>query len=331
MNSNSTVLVTGANGFLGSHIVRTLLQQGYKVRAFVRPNANLKNLEGLAADFFYGQIDKQEEVMQAVTGCDYVVHAASITAQFGISYEQYEQINITATRYVSNACLTQGVKKLVFISTAGAFNPGKKNNPGTELNGFTMFRSGSGYIITKYLAQQYILEQVERNKLPAVIINPAFILGPQDWQPSSGQVVLYGLRKKLLFYPPGGKSFVHVQDVCTAVLNSLSLTLHGGCYLLAGENLSYKEFFHLLNHTAGSKKLLLPVPGFALSIAGSIGSFIQTVFKKPMTLNRTITFLMKLDNYYSGKKSERQLGIRYTPTSRILEDTIRWYQQNGLI
>lgn len=331
MSNNNKVLVTGANGFLGSHIVRSLLQQGYTVRALVRPNANIKNLAGLAVDFFYGQINNSDDVKKAVEGCTYVVHAASITSQFGITYEQYEQINITATRYVAEACLQHGIQKLVFISTAGAFNPGKKNNPGTELNGFTMFQSGSGYIITKYLAQQYILEQVERNKLPAVIINPAFILGPDDWQPSSGQLVLYGLRKKLLLYPPGGKSFVHVQDVCKAVINSLALPQHGGCYLLAGDNLSYKEFFRLLTDTAGHKKLLLPVPGFALSLAGNIGSLIQTLFRRPMTFNRTMTFLMKLDNYYSGKKSERQLGIQYTPTRQILQDTIRWYQQNGLI
>lgn len=331
MNNPPIILVTGANGFLGSHIVRNLLLQGYSVRALLRPNANSKNLDGLAVDFVYGYIDKEDDVSAAVNGCTYVIHAASITSQFGISYEQYEQINITATQYIARACLQHQVKKLVFISTAGAFNPGKKASPGTELNGFTMFSSGSGYIITKYLAQQYILEQVEKNNLPAVIINPAFILGPIDWQPSSGQVVLYGLRKKLLFYPPGGKSFVHVQDVCTAVLNSLQLTQNGGCYLLAGESLSYKEFFHLLNTTANSKKLLFPVPGFVLTVAGYMGSFLQTVLRRPMTFNRTMTFLMKLDNYYSGKKSEKQLGITYTSTAQILQDTITWYRQNGII
>lgn len=331
MSNSTTVLVTGANGFLGSHIVRNLLLQGYTVRALVRANANIKNLEGLAVDFVYGYIDNQDDVTKAVNGCTYVIHAASITSQFGISYKQYEQVNVTATKYVVEACLQHNIKKLVFISTAGAFNPGKKNNPGTELNGFTMFSSGSGYIITKYLAQQYVLEQVEKNNLPAVIINPAFILGPIDWQPSSGQVVLYGLRKKLLFYPPGGKSFVHVQDVCTAVINSLQLTKNGGCYLLAGESLSYKEFFHLLNTTANSKKILLPVPGFALNIVGNMGSLLQTVLRKPMTFNRTMTFLMQLDNYYSGKKSERQLGITYTPTAQILQDTITWYRQNKII
>src|SRR5690606_32470130 len=100
-----------------------------------------------------------------VQGCGFVIHAAAITDQWSVSYDAYERVNFHGTRNIAEACLRFGVKKLVYVSTSNVFGPGGPSDPATELDGFTLFTARSDYITTKYLAQQYILEQVEQQKL----------------------------------------------------------------------------------------------------------------------------------------------------------------------
>ncbi len=323
------VLITGANGFLGSHLTREMYRQGYDVRIIVRASANLKSIASVPCEVFYGRIDQQADIDEAVSGCDIVIHTACITEQFGVSFETYEQVNVMATQYIVEACLQHEIEKLVYISTANTLAPGSKQVPGTELNGFTLFKANSGYINSKYLAQQYVLEQVVKRNLPAVVLNPTFMIGPHDVKPSSGQLVLYGLNKRILLYPPGGKNFVHVQDVCKGIMNAIDKGRKGDCYLLAGYNLSYKEFFSLVNRVSRRSVVLLKIPGIVLKLGGLLGSLVETITRKPQRLTRTTAYLLCLDNYYSGKKSERELALRYQPAQEMVTEAVDWFRENG--
>ncbi|MEC5143906.1 NAD-dependent epimerase/dehydratase family protein [Chitinophaga sp. 212800010-3] len=319
------VLVTGASGFLGSNLTRELYRIGYDIKVLIRPSADIKCIADIPCEIFFGSIDNQEDVMEAVKGCDIVIHAACITEQWGVSFDAYEQANFTATRYIVAACLVRQVKRLIYVSTANTIGPGNKNNPGNELNGFTLFNANSGYINSKYLAQQYVLEQVVARQLPAVVVNPTFMIGPQDVKPSSGKLILYGLKHRLLFYPPGGKNFVHIRDVCKGIISAITNGKAGDCYLLAGHNLSYGEFFRLLRKISGKKQLQIKIPAFILRAAGLFGS-IPGISSK---LNYTTAYLLCLDNYYSGKKSERDLQVRYTPVEAAVSGAFNWFKENN--
>jgi dihydroflavonol-4-reductase len=155
------ILITGANGFLGSNLTRELFRLGYEIKLLVRPGANLKGLADIPAAIYFGHIDNATQVSEAVAGCAIVIHAASITDQWRIGFAEYERINFTATQYIVEACLQHNVERFIYVSTANTIEPGSKENPGTELNGFSFFKANSGYINTKYLAQQYVLEQVQ--------------------------------------------------------------------------------------------------------------------------------------------------------------------------
>lgn len=323
------VLVTGANGFLGSNLIRELYRSGYEVKILIRPSADLSSISDIPCELFFGHIDNKEHVQQAVAGVDIVVHAACITDQWSVSFEQYERINFTATRYIADACLEQGIKRLIYVSTANTMGPGTKAAPGNELSGFTLFRANSGYINSKYLAQQYVLEQVSARQLPAVVINPTFMIGPNDVKPSSGKLLLYCLNKKVLFYPPGGKNFVYINDVCRGIINAIRQGRIGDCYLLAGHNLSYKEFFRMINETANEKKIMIRMPAFALKLAGRTGSLIGKLAGKPGKLNYTAAFLLCLDNYYSGHKAQRELAIEYTPMEQAISGALTWFRENN--
>lgn len=322
------VLVTGANGFLGGHLVKMLHEQGYAVSVIIRPAAALTRLGGVPCDIIYGNIDKEEDVLAAVAGKDIVIHTASATEQFGVSFEYYERINVSATRYIAEACKTHEVEKLIYVSTANTIAPGSRKDPGTELNGFSLYKAGSGYINSKYLAQQFVLEQVTQHQLPAVVVNPTFMIGPEDGKPSSGQLVLFGLNKRVLFYPSGGKNFVHIRDVGQGVINAIDKGTVGNCYLLAGENMTYREFFRTLNLISGQRPLMVRIPTSVLKLAGVLGSLLQRMTGRTAKLNRSTAYMLCLDNYYSGMKSERHLGLEYQPAITAIGEAYQWFKDN---
>ncbi|WP_343702346.1 NAD-dependent epimerase/dehydratase family protein [Chitinophaga sp.] len=325
------VLVTGANGFLGANLTRELYRMGYEVKAMVRPSADLKSIADIPCEIFFGRIDNVEDVLQAMEGCNIVIHTACITEQWAISFEEYERVNFTGTQYVVEACLRRQVDKLVYVSTANTIGPGSREKPGNELNGFTLFNANSGYINSKYLAQQYVLEQVERRGLNAVVVNPTFMIGPNDSKPSSGKLLLYGLHKKVLFYPPGGKNFVHIHDVCKGILNAIQLGKAGECYLLAGANLSYREFFNLLYARTRKPALMIRIPPLLLKLGGIIGTLAGKITGTTQKLNYSAAFLLCLQNYYTGQKSERELQLQYAPIDAAIAEALNWFEENAYI
>lgn len=322
------VLITGANGFLGSNAARDLFRRGYELKLMIRPSADVSVIADLPSEIFYGDISNETDVMKAVEGCNFVIHTASVTAQWAVPFKEYEQVNVTGTKNVVKACLAHHVERLVHISTANTIGPGNKNKPGTELNSFALLHVDSGYISSKYIAQQYVMEQVERSKLPAIIINPTFMIGPYDAKPSSGKLILHGMNKRLVFYPPGGKNFVHIHDVCAGIASALEIGKIGDCYLMAGENLSYKEFFQLLNKVSGQAPILIKIPEFVLKIAGIIGTLSGIFSPVSRKLNYSAAYMLCIYNYYSGKKSERELLLKYTPIENAIDKALKWFREN---
>jgi dihydroflavonol-4-reductase len=323
------VLVTGGNGFLGANLVHDLHENGYNIRIIVRQGADLSALSGIPCEVMFGNIDNKEDIQKVISGCDLVIHAACITGQWSISFEEYERVNFTATKYIADTCLELGVKRLIYVSTANTMGPGSKSIPGNELSGFTLFKANSGYINSKYLAQQYVIEMVAAKGLQAVVVNPTFMIGPMDTKPSSGKLMLYGVSSRVVFYPSGGKNFVYIKDVSKGIINAITKGKNGDCYLLAGHNLTYKEFFQLVNTTANKNKFMVRLPRFLLMFAGRVGSVIGGITGKGGKLNYTASYLLCLDNYYSGKKAERELAIQYTPMEQAVTNALDWFKQNN--
>lgn len=322
------ILFTGANGFLGNNLVRHFYQLGYKVRAMLRPSASKNGISDLPCEFFYGHIDNQHDVQKAVSGCDWVVHTAAVTDQWTTDEDVYEKINVKATIHLAEACLKASVKRMVYVSTANVFGPGTLEEPGTELSGFTLFKADSSYINTKYLAQQYLLEMAESKKLPVVLVNPCFMIGPNDHKPSSGALLLHAFRKRILFYPPGGKNFVYIQDVCKGIQKALNIGRIGHCYLLAGENMSYKKFFQLVKEQCGRKCIFIRLPQSLLQVAAWIAPLCQKLFGSKWRLTSSVIYLSRLKAYYSGEKAETEWNLEPTPIREAIKHTIHWFREN---
>ncbi|MBC8315180.1 MAG: NAD-dependent epimerase/dehydratase family protein [Bacteroidales bacterium] len=327
------VLVTGANGLLGANIVRELVKRKYDVRIFTRETSDLSGLEDVNVERINGDILDPDSIGKAVEGCDYVIHSAANTSQWPTNYIHYEPVNVTGTKHVINAVKKYAVKRFVFISSANAFGNGTKEHPGTELNEFTGFKYGSGYMMSKFVAQQTVLTEVEQSKLRAIVVNPTFMIGPYDSKPSSGQIIVMGMGKKVQVSPPGGKNFIHVNDAAIGTCNALMMGRIGECYLLASENLSYREFFALLNQVTGETPKSLSLPGALLKTIGTGGTLFEKMSRKPAGLNLVNARLLCLDNYYTGKKAVKALELPQTPIETAIREAIEWFRDNkpGLI
>lgn len=325
------VLVTGANGLLGVNVVRELLRANMEVKAFVRPAANLRGLKDVPCQVVRGEISSYDDIFQALVDCDAVIHTASTTSIRPLEFEHFRKINVDSTKNVVQAVLQQGNKRLVHVSTANAFGPGSKDNPGSESSPFTLRHYHSGYVNSKYMAQQHVLQNVKKNDLNAVVVNPTFIIGSYDSKPSSGKIILYGLRQGIQWCPSGGKNFVHVRDVAQGIHRAMTLGKNGECYLLAGENLTYKEFFLQLNRIAGRRRLIIPVPKMAIHLAGAVGEAWNRVMNQKLTFNKTNAHLLTLDNYYTGEKAIQEFNLEPTPIKYAIEEALTWFKSETYI
>ena len=325
------VLVTGANGLLGVNLIRELVKSGVDVKGFVRPTANLKVLEDLPCEIRRGSILSFEDIHDALQDCDAVIHAASTTSVVPREFEFYRKVNVDSTKNVVNAVLRQGNKRMVHVSTAHAFGPGSKENPGTELSPFTLGRYKSGYINSKYMAQQYVLQHVATHQLDAVVVNPNFIIGPYDAKPSSGKIILLGLGRGVQWCPPGGKNFVHACDVARGIYCALKVGRKGQCYLIGGENLTYRDFFSELNHITGRKRKLIVLPKWTVHAAGTIAGTLGRLSHKSLPFNKTNAHLLTLDNYYSSEKARIEFNLQTTPISQAIKEALVWFKKEDYI
>ncbi len=317
------VLVTGANGLLGSHVVAELIKRNYKVRALVRPDSNLTALNGLPVNLFKGQLSLKADVELAVSGCSHVIHVAAMAVQKPTRLEAFRKINIGSTRFITEACKKSGVRRMVFVSTANCFRNGTKANPGREDGDFPSWMKKSGYAFSKYIAQQLVLEEVRKGELNAVVVNPTFILG-KDTKPDGGKIFSFIRNKRIAFYPAGGKNFVDACAAAQGVVNAMEKGREGEAYLLAGENLSYRRFFKIVKKHTGQSTLLIPLPCFLLKLAGRAGDFCEKVLNKPVSLTHVNARMLCLKNYYTPAKAIKELDFPFVPARQSIVETLNW-------
>lgn len=327
LTGNTKVLLTGANGLLGSNIAHQLVQNGYRVVALIRKGSNLTALEGIDCEIREGNIADASDVVKAIRDCEFVIHCAARTDQTG-DLQKFEQANITATGILINLSKKHSIKRFVFVSTGNCFTNGSIKNPGDENSNFMPWLKKSGYAYSKFIAQEMVLRECKESGFPALVVAPTFIVGPRDAKISSGKLLLHGLKNTIVFYPPGGKSFIDAENAAEATVNALSMGRVGESYLLAGENLTYKQFFKIANSLASRKIVLIPLPRPLLISIAAIFSFIQFIFRLHLPFNLTNQRLLCLDNYFSNKKAVAELGLKQTSTESSILKAMTWFEHN---
>jgi len=321
------VLITGANGFLAANTTRELLRRGHIVRAMMRPGADERSLRGVECERFYGNILQKSDVDQAMTGCDAVIHAAADTSQNKRSANDYFPVNVLATQYVLSSAIHHGIGRLVFVSTANTIGYGTREHPGTEALPMAWPLTTSGYAVSKAQAEKLILEAYTEGKLETVVVNPTFMIGPHDAKPSSGRIFLMYLGKPVMAMPAGLKNYICVTDAAAGVVSALEKGRAGEKYLLAGENLSFLEFFQKVDRITGKKPMKIVVPPKMLIALGCIAGWLAP--KGSLTSGNAE--ILSAGHYYSAAKAVRELDLPRTPVETGIRQAMDWFREAGMI
>jgi nucleoside-diphosphate-sugar epimerase len=308
------VFLTGTNGLLGTNLVNLLLERGYCVKGLLRDISKYSGSPHKNLELFEGNLtDDHSEIIKK---CDYVIHAAAETSQSLLYYEDYQKINVEATKCLFDVARRSKVKKFIFVSSANTLGYGSFSDPGTELTNIKAPFDLSMYARSKSEAEDFLLE--EKGKTDVIIVNPSFMIGPHDTKPSSGKLILMYWNKKIVLYPPGGKNFVYVKDVAQGIINSLETGVSGEKYLLVNENLSYGDFLRKLKFHTGRRQIFIKVPGALLKLAGYFGDLLR--FAKIKTGVSSVNMkILCTKNFYSNDKSIRELKLNYHPIEIAIE------------
>lgn len=167
--------------------------------------------------------------------------------------------------------------------------------------------------------------------LPVIILAPTFMFGPFDTKPGSGKMIVAQSMGKLPAYTSGGRNFVAVTDVATAVVNALTLGRLGECYILGGDNYSYREIFQIIDQVAHKRSRQLYVPGPLLRFFGHLASAIAKVRGKQPMLTAKMAWVASTDQFYSAEKARKEIGLPHTPIEVAVQDAYNWFSENGYL
>lgn len=319
------IFVTGVNGLLGTNTVNLFLSRGYKVIGLIRDYNSYKGVQHKNLKLITGTLfDDFTDLLKDV---DYVVHIAAVTSQNILSKRYYWKINSSATKQLYQAALISDIKKFIFVSTANTIGFGSKQNPGSEENPMRDPFLDSIYAVSKQSAENYLLT-ADRD-MDTVIVNPTFMLGAYDTKPSSGKIILMSWKKRVILYPPGGKNFVHVEDVAQGILSAIQRGKNGERYILSNENLSFYDFYKKVNINTSQNPLMIGVPKWLLMIFGYMGDALRYL-NIATSLSSVNTRILSINNFYSNSKSIAELDLDYKPIDKAINDAVEYFSRESI-
>jgi dihydroflavonol-4-reductase len=313
--------VTGATGLLGNNLVRHLVARGAEVTVLAR-GANRRELAGLDVRVVQGDLDDSAALAECFRGAEVVVHAAAlVTIAFG-ERSAMERVNVEGTRAVC-AAVPAGAR-LVHVSSVDGLGMRTREHPADEDCEPKPEEGGVPYVDTKRAADQV----VRASGLDHVIVHPAFMVGPWDWKPSSGRMILAIARGLGRFPPGGGNNFVHVRDVCEGVV-AASEARSGGAWILGNENLDYREAWTRIAAVTGGPRPLATIPRFAGRVAERALSLGAALGLREGDVNAATTRMAFAPHYFDPSRARRELGLAATPVDEAFREAWEWFGEYG--
>jgi dihydroflavonol-4-reductase len=319
-------LVTGATGFLGNNLVRALVDRGDSVRVILRQGADPQPLRDLKIQKFTGRLEDEALLFQAAAGVDVIYHCAGYVKIGWTHLDEARRVNVGLTQKVATVA-QKCAARFVHVSTVNTLGV---MLDGTELDEQTANQNhvNCAYVVSKKEAEQAVQKAVDRG-LDAVIVHPSFMLGPFDWKPSSGSMMLEVLTVRPPFAPRGGCSVADVRDVSTAIASAGHLGRSGENYILAGHNISYFDLwakFANLKGRRGPYTTLGPILGWGI---GSGADLWARLTDNETNFNSALVRMGAQTHYYRSDKARKDLGYENRPMEATIDDTWNWFCENG--
>jgi dihydroflavonol-4-reductase len=330
------VLLTGATGFIGSHVARELLSAGYEVRALVRPatpgTPPRRNPLDERVQVAPGDLREKDHLRSALDGCEMLVHVAADYRLWAPDSKTMFATNLIGTRNLLQEALLQRVRRVVYTSTVAACGLSNDGTPGTEETRVNLQHLAGEYKRSKYYAEREALSFL-RNGLPLVIVNPSTPVGPGDVKPTpTGRIIVDFLRGRLPAYVNTGLNLIAVEDCAKGHLLALEKGRVGERYILGNQNLSLKEILGMLAALTGRRAPRFQVPRW-LAYAAAYGSelieghLLRRAPEVPLNGVRMSSHYM----YFDASKAVRELGLPQSPVEDALARAIAWFRAEGYV
>lgn len=320
------ILVTGATGFLGGHLVRRLLRDGHTVCILRRETSSLADLQGLSFEDFIGDITEPESVAAAVSGMDAVIHAAARISYWSRDAGETMHVNAYGTQCVAHAALEAGVQRFVYVSSVMAVGIPAPGTLGDEAMPYNFNRHPNPYSASKHAGELFLQDLVGRG-LHAVTVNPGAIIGPVDRRRAVGGLFFPG-RINRYFFIEGGMSAVDVEDVVDGINRAMETGCAGERYLLTGENVSYRKMREVIAEEMGELKPFIPIPAKLLQLSAGIADVLSYWTHRRPRISRAMAEFLPFELYYSSAKAQRELGWTCRPFRDSVKRAVAWYQRH---
>jgi dihydroflavonol-4-reductase len=324
------VFLTGATGFVGSHVAREAASMGAELRLLVRKTSRLDNLAGIQADTVVGDLMEPESFRGAIAGCDAVMHVAADYRLWVRDPKAMYAANVDGTRELLRIAREERVKRVVYtssVATMGFKRDGTIVNEDTPVSLDDMV---GHYKRSKFLAEQEAIAAARAGQ-QVIILNPTTPIGPNDLKPTpTGRIVVDFLNRKFPAYVDTGLNLVDVREVARCHLSALELGRAGERYILGGENLSLKQILDKMSAITGLPSPTMKVPH---AVAMIFALFDQTITGKILGKEPRATVeavrMGKKKMYASSAKAVQELGFRQIPVYQALRAAIEWFREHG--
>ena len=320
-------LVTGATGLVGNNVVRMLVSRGESVRAFVRSRqASQHCLAGLPVETIHGSLGDEGAVQAAVDGARVVIHSAAMVHCGWRHHAEMAAANVEGTRVVAAAARRAGAR-FIHVSSVDAIGLRADGAPADEETPPGVMPE-CPYVVTKRDAERGVHDEIARG-LDAVIVNPVYMLGPWDWKPSSGRMLLEVGAGKGLFAPPGANDFVDVRDVAGGILAAVARGRSGRRYILGGHSMSSFDAWRVFARIAGRMQPLGIAPRGIVRLAGLAGDLASLFTRRERQVNSAATRMSMLPHNFSCRRAQSELGYAFRSLDETVSDAWEWFMTRG--
>ncbi len=322
------ILITGGTGFLGNNLVRALQNQGHEIVVSLRHSSNQAALDGLEHEPMLIDLNEASDVSMALDGVDVVIHSAAMIQLGWSKLEASRKINVDATAKIAEAARRRHIR-MIHVSSVDALGAASESEPGDETK-LDPPKPACSYVVSKRESESAVILEVSRG-LDAVIVNPGFMVGPYDWKPSSGAMMLAIAKSPVPFAPAGGCCVADVRDVADGIISAIAHGQTGQRYILGGENMSYLDLWRIMAHVMERRGPRRKLPDWLATMVGKSGDLVGKLRQSETQLNSAATQMGQMFHYYNSDKAKRELGYRIGSVEDALRDAWDWFVTNGYV
>jgi dihydroflavonol-4-reductase len=323
--------LTGATGFVGSHVARALADQGADLRLLVRSNSNLKNIQDLKADLFTGDLRDPASLEKGIAGCDAIFHVAADYRLWVRDPDEMYRANVEGTHAILEAARKNNVRRVVYTSSVATMGF-TQNAFADESSPVSLANMIGPYKRSKFMAEQVAIEAA-RSGLDVVIVNPTTPVGERDIKPTpTGRIVVDFLKKKFPAYVDTGLNLVDVKECARGHIAALEKGRPGERYILGGENLTLKQILDKLAAITGLPSPTIRVPYIVALATGVVDEVVtgRILGREPRATIDAVRMGRK-KMFVTSAKAERELGGRIIPVDDALRRSADWFRENGYV